>query len=211
MNPQPIFTYNQEQAVKAGNAQYINETGAYLCKILSAEYVQSQKGTLSLEFSVETQDGLKGNYISVYYQDKDGQPLQGGQNMIQAIMGCANVQQLTQRFDGNKAIAPELAGKYIGLFLQKVFRLKQDGTETYSFNIVCPFFVNDRKTLSERIENRPAERIQYLSEHMKDRDDRNKQSNQQGYAAQHQFYGQPQQPSVNNVPDVESENDPIPF
>lgn len=210
---QPIFTYNQEQAVKAGNSAFISETGAYNCKIISAEYVQSQGGALSLEFSVETQEGLKGNYLSVYYQGKDGKPLQGGQNMIQAIMGCTGVQVLTQQFKDGRAYAPELSGKYVGLMLQKVLRTKQNGSDTYGFSILCPYFIKTKKTLSEHIENKPAERIQWLVEHTKDKDERDKQQNQQqGYQAQHQFYGQqatppnsPQQPPVDNF------DDDIPF
>lgn len=185
---QPTFIYNQEQAVKAGNAQFINETGAYLCKIISAEYVKSSGGALSLEFSVETQEGLKGNYLSVYYQGKDGQPLQGGHNMIQAIMGCTNVQALTEQFSNGRMYALELSDKYIGLMLQKVLRLKQDGSETYNFQILCPFIAKTRKTLSEHIENKPAERIDWLVAHTKDRDERSKQQPQ----STQQNHNQPQ-------------------
>lgn len=175
---QPYFTYNEEQAMKAGNAQFINETGAYLCKIITAEYVQSQSGALSLELSIETQEGLKGNYLSIYYQGKDGQVLQNGHNMIQAIMGCTGVQAISQSFNNGKTFAPELTGKYIGLMLQKVLRLKQDGSETYSFQILCPFIAKSRKTLLEHKENKPAERIDWLVTHTKDRDERAKQQTQ---------------------------------
>ncbi|WKS98518.1 hypothetical protein NYR30_06905 [Gallibacterium salpingitidis] len=187
---QPIFTYNQEQALKAGNSQFISETGAYLCKIISAEYTQAQSGALSLELSVETQEGLKGNYLSIYYQGKDGQPLQGGHNMIQAIMGCTGVQALSKQLIAGKYIAPELTNKYIGLMLQKVLRLKQDGSDTYNFQILCPFIIKTRKTLSEHIENKPAERIDWLVAHTKDRDERTKQQ-PQSIPAQNQSSGQP--------------------
>lgn len=118
---QTIFTYNQEQAIKAGNSSFIAETGAYICRIISAEYVQSQSGALSLELTVETKEGLRGNYLSIYYQGKDGSPLQSGHNMIQAIMGVTRVAELTRQFKDNKAYAPQLEGKYLGLMLQKSF------------------------------------------------------------------------------------------
>ncbi|MDH2997220.1 hypothetical protein A1D22_05980 [Pasteurellaceae bacterium LFhippo2] len=215
----PIFTYNQDEAVKAGQTAFISETGAYNCKIISAEWIQSQGGAQAIEFSVETDEGLKGNYLTVYYTKKTGEKLEGGHSMIQAIMGCTGVQQLSQQFNGNKAFAPELAGKKVGLMLQKVLRLKQDGSETYAFSIICPFSVATRKTLSEHLENRPAERIDYLIAHTKDKDERAKQNNhgyqqQQGYQAQNQFYGQPAQVTQaqpQSAPPVDNFEDDIPF
>lgn len=208
---QPIFTYNQEQAMKAGNSAFISETGAYICKIISAEYVQSQGGALSIELTIETQEGLKGNYLSIYYQGKDGNALQNGHNMIQAIMGITGVTSLTQQFKDNKAYAPELAGKYLGLMLQKVLRTKQDGSDTYGFNILCPFFFKTQKTLAEHIENKPAERIQWLIEHTKDKDDRKQPTQQQSYQATQQLYAQQSTPPTYPAPPTDSLDDQIPF
>ncbi|OBX03699.1 hypothetical protein QV06_09655, partial [Gallibacterium genomosp. 3] len=129
-------------------------------------------------------------YLSIYYQGKDGQPLQGGHNMIQAIMGCTGVQALSKQLIAGKYIAPELTNKYIGLMLQKVLRLKQDGSDTYNFQILCPFIIKTRKTLSEHIENKPAERIDWLVAHTKDRDERTKQQ-PQSTPTQNQSSGQP--------------------
>lgn len=64
--------------------------------------------------------------------------------MIQAIMGVTRVAELTRQFKDNKAYAPQLEGKYIGLMLQKVLRTKQDGSDT-GFQILCPFFHNTKK------------------------------------------------------------------
>ena len=74
--------------------------------------------------------------------------------------------------------------------LQKVLRLKQDGSDTYNFQILCPFIIKTRKTLSEHIENKLAERIDWLVAHTKDRDERTKQQPQSA-PAQNQSYGQP--------------------
>lgn len=207
---QTIFTYNQEQAIKAGNSSFIAETGAYICRIISAEYVQSQSGALSLELTVETKEGLRGNYLSIYYQGKDGSPLQSGHNMIQAIMGVTRVAELTRQFKDNKAYAPQLEGKYIGLMLQKVLRTKQDGSDTYGFQILCPFFHNTQKTLAEHLENKPAERIKWLIEHIKDKDDRKKQDQQQNYQAHQQLYGQSTSSSY-PPPLADNLDDEIPF
>lgn len=211
---QTTFIYNQEQAIKAGAEQFLSETGAYICNILSAEYFQSQSGALSLVFSIETEEGLKGNYISVYYQGKEGQELQSGHNMIQAIMGCTNVKSLTQSFTNGKAYAPELANKKVGLFLQKVLRTKNDGSDTYSFQIICPFNPNSRKTLLEQIENKPAERIDWLVANYKDKDERTKnqvQANTPPYQHQPNPYAQAKNGNYTPPPQNGDFDDVIPF
>lgn len=189
-----MFTYNESQAVKAGQANFISETGAYVGKITLAKWTTSPNGAKALELAFEDDNGLKSDYIAIYYTKRDGEALQGGNNMIHAIMGCTGVKSLTSVPYQDHFVAPELTEKRIGLMLQKTLRLKQDGSETYSFSVVCPFSARSRKTLSEAVENKPAERIDWLVAHTKDKDERAKQSQQQGYAAQNQFYGQPQNP-----------------
>lgn len=187
-----IFTYNQDQAVKAGQAAFITETGAYVGKITLAKWITSQGGAKALELAFEDENGLKSDYLAIYYTKRDGEALPSGSNMIQAIMGCTGVKVLTSAPYQDHLIAPELTNKPIGLMLQKTLRLKQDGSETYSFSVICPFGSKSRKTLSEALENKPAERIDWLVEHTKDKDERAKQNPQQGYAVQNQFYGQEQ-------------------
>lgn len=190
---QPIFTYDHNAALKAGQYSFINETGAYVGKITTAKWTQSQGGAKALELSFEDENGAKADYLSIYYTNKQGEPLNYGQNMIQAIMGCTGVKQLTQSAYNGNPIAPELTDKRIGLMLQKVLRLKQDGSETHSFQILCPFSANSRKTLAEHAENKPAERIDWLVANTKDKDERAKSNNQQnGYAAQQQYYASTQ-------------------
>lgn len=189
----PIFTYNHEQALKAGQSSFINETGAYVGKITLAKWTQSQSGAKALELSFEDENGAKADYLSIYYINKQGEPLSYGHNMIQAIMGCTGAKQLTQSAYNEGFIAPELTNKRIGLMLQKVLRLKQDGSETHSFQIICPFSANSRKTLAEHAENKPAERIDWLVANTKDKDERAKSNNQQnGYTAQQQYYASAQ-------------------
>lgn len=174
------FSYNQDYATKAGNSMFINETGAYVGKITTAKYTAAQSGALALEFSLETDEGMRCDYISVFYQGKQGEELQGGRNMIHAIMGCANVKQLTMVKHNNDQVAPELIGKRIGFMLQKVLYTKNNGQDGYRFQLLCPFSADSRKTLAEHIENKPAERIDYLVQHTQDKDDRVKQPSQSG-------------------------------
>ncbi|SUB76463.1 Uncharacterised protein [Phocoenobacter uteri] len=123
-------------------------------------------------------------------------------------MGCTRVKQLSRVLKDGKDIAPELTGKKVGLFLQKRLYTKGDGSDGYQFQIVCPFGYETGKTLAEYIENRPAERIDYLIAHTADKDDRNRQApqpQQNPYQAQNEFYGQPSSANSGNF------DDSIPF
>lgn len=189
----PIFVYDEELAVKAGQSNYITDTGAYIGKITLAKWITTQGGAKALELAFEDVNGLKSDYLTIYYQAKNGDAIASGNHMIQAILGCTGVKALTDIEQGDHIIAPELTEKRIGLMLQKVLRLKQDGSETYSFQIMCPFSPTSRKTLAEHRDNKPAERIDHLVATTKDKDERTKQNNQQNaYQAQQQFYGQGQ-------------------
>ena len=180
-----IFTYNQESGVNAGAAQYISDTGAYKGEITKAEYVtSSNKGTKGIEFTFTSDDGLKANYLSAWYQKADGSQIKMGTDLINAMMGCCQLQSLTsQQVNGQNGVeylAPEFNGKKIGLFLQKTLKSKQDGSDTYSFDIKIPFVHISGKTLKEQISNVDATTVSSMSKTMKDKDERNKQGQHQG-------------------------------
>ncbi|WP_242649521.1 hypothetical protein [Rodentibacter pneumotropicus] len=189
INMATMFTYNEEQAVKGGQSNFISETGAYIGKIIAAKYTKSQGGAQAIEFSIETDDGQLGNYLSVYYKAKDGNDLASGVNMIQAIMGVTGVTELTVKRQGDDDIAPELTNRRIGLFLQKELITKNDGSDSYRLQITCPFSPASRKTLAEHLNGEEPKRIQWLLEHTQDKDSRAKNSpSQEQYQAQHQYY-----------------------
>ncbi|EOV2303349.1 DUF669 domain-containing protein, partial [Yersinia enterocolitica] len=66
------FVYDQDSGLSAGLSGFINESGAYIFTISEAKYVISSGGAKSIEFSVETDDGRKANYLNVYTVKKDG-------------------------------------------------------------------------------------------------------------------------------------------
>ncbi|EFK21678.1 hypothetical protein HMPREF9530_01695 [Escherichia coli MS 21-1] len=116
-----IFTYNEEAALTAGQGGFINETGAHIITITEAELKQSEKGAKFIEFSGESDDGRKIQYLSVCVQKNDGTENKFGANVVHAMMGCAGIGQLTQHMvSASKFVAPEFHGKKIGLVLQKV-------------------------------------------------------------------------------------------
>lgn len=167
------FTYNQEAALAAGQGGFITESGAYVVTILEAKYMTSKSGAESIEFSVETEDGKKANYINIYCQKKDKTPNMYGINMINAVMGCIGVQQLTTKMiDVHTHLAPELIGQRIGLVLQKTLKTKSDGKKTYSLGIMLPFVAQTRQTLEEKIKNLPAQAIDKQVATLQDKDER---------------------------------------
>lgn len=167
------FTYNQEAALAAGQSAFINESGAYVVTIQEAKYMTSSGGVESIEFSVEADDGKKANYLKVYSKKKDGKPNQYGINMIQAIMDCAGVQQLTTKMiNAHTHIAPELTNKRVGLILQKTLKTKTNGQDTYSFDILLSFIAQTRQTLDEKINGLPAQTIDNKLARLQDKDER---------------------------------------
>lgn len=194
-----VFTYNEESALSAGLGGFINETGAYIINITEAELRRNNSPDNKsqwIEFSGETDDGRKVNYLSVYSVKKDGQPNNFGVNMINALMGCAAINQLTEKMiSASKSVAPEFSGKKIGLILQKVLRTKQNGEDTYGMEIRMPFIAATRQTLQERKDGLQAETVDKILSTLKDRDGRKKQT----------------QPANNFSHDSQDFDDQIPF
>lgn len=180
-----IFTYNEEAALTAGMGGFINETGAYLLTITEAALTTSQGGAKAIEFSGEADDGRRVQYLSVYVTKKDGSENTFGVNMIHAIMGCAGIKQLTNQMrDASHFVAPEFAGKKVGLVLQKILRSKNDGSDTYGLEIRMPFIAQTRQTLQEKAAGKNAETVDRMVATMKDKDERKKGG---GQPVQHDY------------------------
>ena len=172
-----IFTYNHEAALTAGQGGFINESGAYVLTITEAALTTSSGGAKAIEFSGESDDGRKVQYLSVYVSKKDGSENTFGVNMVHAIMGCAGVKQLTDQMKAaGQFVAPEFAGKKVGLVLQKVLRSKNDGSDTYGLEIRLPFIAQTRQTLLEKAEGKNAEAVDRMLAGLKDKDERKKGS-----------------------------------
>lgn len=190
MNNQPIFTLNNEEAAKAGGGDFITETGYYFGQIDKAEYVTAATGTRGIELSIST-DGGKANYLTMYYAKQDNSLINGGNNMIQAIMAVTGCQQLTaiqqSGQNGVEHIAPELTGKQLGFVLQKVLYTKNDGSDGYKLQIVV--VTNQQKqTAKEMFEQKQADKVDKILSTIKDKDERQAQSSSQpqggGYSPQ---------------------------
>lgn len=170
-----IFTYNEEAALTAGQGGFINETGSYVITITEAALKQSEKGARFIEFSGDTDDGRKVQYLNVCTQKNDGTENRFGANLIHAMMGCAGVTQLTQKMlSASSFVAPEFHGKKIGVVLQKVLTTKQNGSESYQMEIRIPFIASTGQTLKEKAEGKNPETITNMISSLKDKDNRKK-------------------------------------
>ena len=169
-----MFQFSQEAAMASRESFGITESGAYVGK-LSAKYVQGSNGSKSagIEFSLECDQG-KLNYLTAWYQKKDGTCNTTGYNLVNAMMGLLKLQTLTSKQVGEEWLCPEFEGKQLGLVVQKELFTKNDGSEGYKFEIVMPFSAQSRKTLKEAIANTPATAVDKMIPLLKTKDNRNK-------------------------------------
>ena len=169
-----MFQFNQDAAMSSRESFGITESGAYVGK-LSAKYVQGSNGSKSagIEFSLECDQG-KLNYLTAWYQKKDGTCNTTGYNLVNAMMGLLKLQTLTSKQVGEEWVCPEFEGKQLGLVVQKELFTKNDGSEGYKFEIVMPFSAQSRKTLKEAIANAPAAAVDKMIPLLKTKDNRSK-------------------------------------
>lgn len=187
-----MFNYDQSAGVSAGVSNYVSESGSYSGRIISAEWKQASTGTKGIELTFESAEGLKANYLSLWYQKADGTELSGAK-MLNAIMGCTKVTALnsvSQNGDnGTQYFCPELVNKTIGLVLQKSLYTKNDGQDGYKFEIRIPFIPQTGKTLAEQLGNKDAITINNILKTLTDKDDRTNGGNQNNHQSTDQ--GQP--------------------
>jgi hypothetical protein len=209
------FTYNEELATQIGGGSYVTKSGGYDFKVTRAEFATGQNGnSKALELDLETRDGLKCNYLSINYVKNDGNANEFGQKMINAIMGCALVQNLTNQ-NGN---CPELFGKYFKGIVQRIDYTKQSGPNAgqdgYKFEFKLPANIQSGKTVKEAKDESEAKSFASYADSIEDKDERT--VNQGGFQNQtpnqgnsHNFDNSkpPQQP---NGASVEFDDD-IPF
>lgn len=196
--PMVILQYSQDSAAKAGGGEFLSQGGAYVVEITEAKFVTAKTKSAGIEFSIKTEDGLKANYISVYYakepktQGGVGEPITGGQSVLNALMGILRVDRMTAVKTGDSWICPEFTSKKAGMFLQKKLTSKSSGEDSYGFELSVPFNPVDRKTMREIIGNSPAQTIDRMVASYKDKDERKAKSDtsSSGSVGGHDDYAQ---------------------
>lgn len=171
---QPIFTYNQDLGVKAGQAGV--QTGAHVFNIEEAEY-RNHNGYKSINLTLATDSGKC--FIDLTYEDANGKAWNGNINHINAILGICGVNQITSQQVGDKWIAPELTGKSIGAVVRKRLYTKGDGSDGSNTDLVMAFNPTTYQTLKEQVGSEQAVTVNKICETLQDKDDRKSNSQQQ--------------------------------
>lgn len=174
--PAPFMTFNQELAEKSGGGTAIQDGGAHICTIEHAVYTKAKTGSHGVEFTIKTDDGLTGRYITQYFAKANREPINSGYSLLNALMGFCGINGLNwaqTTINGESCShCPELAGKRVGLFLQKRLYTKESGQDGYDFSIVCPFDPATNKTFKEKSQNKEAQAIARMSASYSDKDER---------------------------------------
>lgn len=174
------YTLNTDHARQADSGGLrINETGAYVGKFNRAEAIKSKKDTDGVEFSFETDDGLKTDYLTLWTHNANGDEI-FGLKTLNAIMTCAKVRGISARqaqvekydLDLKKNIQvtatvyPDLMNKQVGIILQK----EEYAPGKFKFNIVGAFDPATRMTASEILDKKVTpERLNKILPTIKDK------------------------------------------
>ena len=148
-----LFNVNPTSKL-ATHAQYIRETGAYPCKILSASvHLNETKGSESIKFEVETNDGKKANfYICISSPNFNADQNERAEAEIRSMMVCIGLQTIDSDKNG---IYQPLCGKNIGLVFQMEESLYKGSVSANSAYRMC-FVIETGQTSLEKRDNAQA-------------------------------------------------------
>ena len=176
MTNSSFMQFNKADAERAGNTRM--ESGEHI-GTLAGEHITASTGTMGISLSLHGEVEI--NYIDLYYKKKDGTQLKGANNFLQAIMGILRINDMNidtvERSGGGQLHQVrefEQMQPKIGLVLRKVLKTKQNGDDSYGFDLVMPFCAKTRKTCKEIINNEPATAVDKILDTLTDRDDRKK-------------------------------------
>ena len=140
------YALNKEGAKQANDKQsgYIDKNGDYVLKIESAEWIAGQAPKQSRGLRLTLVDAAKNKAkIDLWFQKGDGTRNDMSANMLDGIMTCTGLQNLTEQqgkvteydkdvggeAERNAVICPELTNKFIGALIQvETDAYMKDGT-----------------------------------------------------------------------------------
>ena len=183
-----FMTFDKEAAQKAGGSDYVMETGGYTGAI-QAKAITAKSGSLGIEFSMKTDEGLQANYIQIYFQKSDGERIKSGYGHLQSLMGLLQIGELAhpQSDQNGDCWINELCNKRVGLFLQKRMYTKNNGEDGYDFQLRAVFDPQTLQTYKEKSNGVDAQRVPYMDENTKDLDERNANAQPAQQAATQQY------------------------
>lgn len=162
------YTLNTEAAKAADTINgRIEESGKYIGTFIRAESTTSSKGTIGIDFSFKSNDGLSTDYLTVWTHNAEGKEIYGFK-VLMAIMTCMKIKTLTktvgivEKYDQDQKkraqvqadIYPELMNKPVGLLLQRAEYTKTAGGVGSTFNIFAAFEADSGFTASEILDRK---------------------------------------------------------
>ncbi|WP_201544170.1 hypothetical protein [Psychrobacter sp. H7-1] len=168
------WALDKSKAAKVGQSAYISGNTAEIYQIQSAAWKANAKqdGSETYYLSLHIINSERSSaHIDIYYGNSAGEHW-SGENLIHAMMLCANVPAISQAqgqyqeydFDVKKDvtrtgfIAPELAGKKVGMFLAEnyYFNSNQGEVKKGGLNLFNVFDAKTRQLPIEKANNQPA-------------------------------------------------------
>lgn len=162
------FGFNPESAKQADSSARIEEAGKYVGTIKHMEFITAKSGTTGFEIEFET-DNKEFASFSIWTEKSDGTSL-GGVHKINAMLACAGVRGLTptnaqlEKYDfdrkdrvmKNCVVAPEMAGKRIGLLLQRENYQNGNGDWKFQMNFFSCFHAQSELMAKEIVDKKTS-------------------------------------------------------
>jgi len=162
------------QAAKDSNSgsKRIKESGKYIGKFKAAWYEQNNNGTESVHFLFESNEGQEAGPLALYTHKGTGETLPSYKT-FNAILTCLKLRSVKAQqgtvelydFDSKsvvkktKELYPELAGKSVGIVLQREQYEKQNGDIGERMIIVAPYEASSGKMAVEILNNQDAKAL----------------------------------------------------
>lgn len=189
----PSYAYDTTYAAAAdssGGGKFIDESGAYTGEIIYARAVQSSTGGWGVELGFVTDAGQKAKYAPTLWTLSADGKRHFGHDILDCILICAGMKpgnamkpgtvkytvwdyDLRAEVEKESPGYPAIAGKRIGLLLQKELYTTKKGADGSRIQIVGAFDPETRQAASEKVENKPATVTDKRLATLKDIDKRN--------------------------------------
>lgn len=177
------YQFDSKMARKGsgGTGGRLRETGKYLGIIEWARELKFSSGAVAVEIKFRSVDDQTAE-IKIFTSGKDGIN-DIGLSQLNALMACAKVRAINaiqasvEAFDKDQKanvmqpslVFPELAGKPIGLMLQKEY-YEHEGNLKDQINFYCPFSADTEQTAREILDQKGVVKdVQKIAESLKDK------------------------------------------
>ena len=186
----PTYTATSQRLRAADfGSQYLDETGAFVVTIEAARAVQSSKGGWGVELHFVAEDGRRPRFAPCLWTLSPSGERYFGHDLLDALLYCAGLpeghvlkpgkvrywrfdRELGQEVETIGEGYPELAGKKVGLVLQRERYTTQAGKEGSRLSIVGAFDPATRQTASEKKEGLEPQMLASRLLRLKDKDSR---------------------------------------